>query len=120
MGRIPVPNIMGYTDTSLSPGRVTFTLDGREWALRPLIDAPADSELFFIFADATTGRDTYGGGRFLYSTLEPDGKVVVDFNRAYNPPCALTLYTTCPLPPEGNTLPIAIRAGEKAPPEPAP
>ena len=66
-----------------------------------------------MFADATTGEETYGGGRFLYADLLPGGRVVLDFNRAYNPPCAFNPWTTCPLPPESNKLRVPIRAGEK-------
>jgi len=115
-----VPNRLGHTDTSRVYGTVAFTLAGHALSLVPLTDGAADSALFFVFADETTGRETYGGGRFLEATLEADGSVQMDFNKAYNPPCAFNPWTTCPLPPEGNTLPVAVRAGEKTyahPPE---
>ena len=110
-----VPNIVGYVDSMLAPGVVTFPVGDSTFSLIPVLEDPADSTtLFFIFQDATSGGETYGGGRFLYADLEPSGRVVLDFNKAYNPPCAFNPNTTCPLPPEGNVLPIAIKAGEKA------
>ena len=72
------------------------------------------TDLFVVFGDSTNGRETYGGGRFLYSALPKDGQVVLDFNKAYNPPCAFTPFATCPLPPRQNRLPIPIAAGEKS------
>jgi uncharacterized protein (DUF1684 family) len=66
-----------------------------------------------IFGDRTNGRETYGAGRFLYASPPVDGKTVLDFNKAYNPPCVFTPYATCPLPPAQNKLPIEIAAGEK-------
>ena len=110
-----VPNIVGYVDSMLAPGVVTFALGDKSLSLTPVLEDPADSTtLFFIFQDATSRKETYGGGRFLYADLEPSGRVVLDFNKAYNPPCAFNPNTTCPLPPQGNVLPIAIKAGEKA------
>jgi uncharacterized protein (DUF1684 family) len=70
-------------------------------------------ELFFIFKDETAPRETYGAGRFVYSELPKDGRVVLDFNKAYSPPCAYTPYATCPLPPKQNELPVRIAAGER-------
>jgi len=80
--------------------------------LEPLVGTPETTELFIIFRDETSGTETYGAGRYLYATLE-DGRAAVDFNKAYNPPCAFTRYATCPLPPRGNRLAVAVRAGEK-------
>jgi uncharacterized protein len=114
--KIPVPNILGYADSMLVPGRLVFTLKGKRCVLLPLREDPADSSLFIIFRDGTTGTGTYGGGRFLSAAPPRGGRVILDFNLAYNPPCALNPYTTCPLPPEGNDLKVAVRAGEKAPP----
>jgi uncharacterized protein (DUF1684 family) len=108
-----VPNILGHADTSACFGRIEFELDGETHTLLPMSDAPDDSALFVVFADATNGKETYGAGRFLATRLEKDGSVDLDFNKAYNPPCAFNPFTTCPLPPEGNTLPIAVTAGEK-------
>lgn len=89
-----------------------FVRDGQTFCLRPQ-DART-AELHFVIADATSGRETYGGGRFLFAVAE-DGKLVLDFNRAINPPCAFTPHALCPLPPAENRLPFAIVAGEKKP-----
>jgi uncharacterized protein (DUF1684 family) len=107
-----VPNMLGHIDTTEAYGRVIFPWEGEEYSLIPMQDDAADSAFFFVFADETTGEETYGAGRFLYMHLQEDGIVVMDFNKAYNPPCAFNPWTTCPLPPEGNTLPVAVRAGE--------
>jgi hypothetical protein len=109
---VPVPNVLGTVDDELSPGAVVFAAAGRTLRLDVLEGADED-EVFVIFGDATNGEETYGGGRFLYADLSPGGLVVLDFNRAYNPPCAFTLFATCPLPPKQNRLPLAVRAGEK-------
>ena len=111
--KIPVPNIAGYADSMIVPGTLSFTLAGARCTLTPVHEDPADSLLFIIFGDSTTERETYGGGRFLYADPPRDGRVLIDFNKAYNPPCSFTPFTTCPRPPKGNTLPVAVRAGEK-------
>ena len=110
---IPVPNILGSVENEKSPGAVVFRLGGREYRLDAVRESGSE-DLFLIFGDATNGRETYGGGRFLYAA-PPDGagRLVLDFNKAYNPPCVFTPYATCPLPPSGNRLPIRIEAGEK-------
>jgi len=108
---IPVPTIIGVTDAMPSPGRVTFELGGKTVSLDPVLE-PGEKRLFFIFRDATSGSTTYGAGRFLYADPPKDGRIVLDFNKAYSPPCAFTPYATCPLPPTGNRLPIPIEAGE--------
>jgi hypothetical protein len=109
--KIPIPTVLGTTVREPSPGRAEFTLDGKKITLEPVIE-DADT-LFFIFKDTTAGSETYGAGRFLYTPNPRDGKVVLDFNKAENPPCAFTPYATCPLPPPQNKLAIPIRAGEK-------
>jgi len=109
---ISVPNILGTVEKMPSPGYVEFAIDGRPQRLDPVIEDPADPVLFFIFKDATNGKETYAPGRFLYAEMPADGKVVLDFNKAYNPPCVFTPYATCPLPPEQNRLAIPIEAGE--------
>jgi uncharacterized protein (DUF1684 family) len=106
---IPIPNILGQVEQTPSPGYVVFTLNGREWRLDPIREGDT---LFFIFKDLTSGKETYPPGRFLNTEMPKNGEVVLDFNKAYNPPCAFTPYATCPLPPEENKLPIAIEAGE--------
>lgn len=106
---LPVPNILGQTEQQPCPGVAVFQLHGVEYRLEPVLD---DGRLFFIFKDRTAGKKTYPAGRFLYSDVEAGGTVVLDFNRAYNPPCAFTPYATCPLPPKQNRLPVEIEAGE--------
>ena len=109
---IPVPNITGDINDQPSHGRVVFTIDGGEHSLEPL--GEPTEPLFLVFGDQTNGADTYGGGRFL-SVGPPDseGRLTVDFNKAYNPPCVFTPYATCPLPPPGNRLSLPVTAGEK-------
>jgi uncharacterized protein len=112
--KVDITNVLGQTYQRPSPGTLVFTLEGREHKLTPIAEGDGE-ELFIIFADATSGKETYGGGRFLYVKRPgADGKVLIDFNKAYNPPCVFTPYATCPLPPERNVLPVAIQAGEKA------
>jgi len=110
--RIAIVNVLGMELAMDSPGAIVFTREGREWRLDTVLEAPDDDALFIMFADATSGRETYGAGRFLYVPLPVDGRVLVDFNKAYNPPCALTAFATCPLPPPQNKLELAITAGE--------
>jgi uncharacterized protein (DUF1684 family) len=109
---VPVPNIIGMLVPMESPGYVTFTLKGKQYRLEPVYETPKHEDLFFIFKDLTSGRETYGAGRFLHTPLPKNGIVDLDFNRAYNPPCAFTAYATCPLPTKENQLNVAIRAGE--------
>ena len=111
--KIPIANIVGQTEPEDSPGYVTFQMQGRQFRLYPVLDEPDAKSLFFIFRDETAGRETYGAGRFLDTDLPKNGQVVLDFNKAYNPPCAFTPYATCPLPPEENRLAVRIEAGEK-------
>jgi uncharacterized protein (DUF1684 family) len=109
--KIPVLNVLGQTEQQDCPGYAEFTLAGKPVRLYPVIE-PGSKQLFFIFRDLTSGKETYGAGRFLYSAMPRDGKVVLDFNRAYNPPCVFTPYATCPLPPKENRLAVRIPAGE--------
>jgi hypothetical protein len=103
--------IPDYLEDYPVPGVAIFSIDGKEYRLEPVSEG--GESLFFIFADKTNGKETYGAGRFLYTDPPKDGKVVLDFNRAQNPPCAFTPYATCPLPPASNRLPVRIEAGEK-------
>jgi uncharacterized protein (DUF1684 family) len=112
--KVDIPTVLGTVDVMESPGVVKFKVDGRELTLEPVVEDPKDPSLWFIFKDGTSAKETYGAGRFLYSDMPKDGKVVVDFNQAYNPPCAFTPYATCPLPPKQNWLPVRVDAGEKA------
>ena len=106
---IAVPNILGQTEQQPSPGYAEFSLHGKQCRLEPVVEGDG---LFFIFKDLTSGKQTYPPGRFLDTGLSKDGKLILDFNKAYNPPCAFTPYATCPLPPPQNHLPVAIEAGE--------
>ncbi len=109
---IPVPTIQGSVNQTPSPGILHFSLNGTEQRLVAL--GQPDKPLSLIFADTTSGHETYGSGRFLtVSAPDASGKTAIDFNRAYNPPCAFTPFATCPLPPAGNRLAIPITAGEK-------
>jgi uncharacterized protein (DUF1684 family) len=105
-----VANVMGQLIEEPNPGMVRFVHEGKTISLEAVLE---DDQLFFIFADRTSGRETYGLGRFLYAELPRDGRVVLDFNQAYNPPCAFNAYTTCPLPPQSNRVDVWMRAGEK-------
>ncbi|HXV77702.1 MAG TPA: DUF1684 domain-containing protein [Candidatus Polarisedimenticolaceae bacterium] len=109
---IEVPTVTGGTTRMSIPGRLTFELAGRPLSLDPLVSGPDDDEWFLIFRDGTSGRESYGAGRYLYVPIT-SGPVVIDFNKAYNPPCVFTPYATCPLPPAANRLAVEIRAGEK-------
>jgi uncharacterized protein (DUF1684 family) len=111
--RIKIINILGMEQEYESPGAVVFEKDGREWRLDAVLEEPGDRELFIMFADATSGHETYGAGRFLYVPLPSAGRTRLDFNKAYNPPCALNDFATCPLPPLQNHLKLRVEAGEK-------
>jgi uncharacterized protein (DUF1684 family) len=109
---IKIPNVLGQLTPRESPGAAVFEVAGVTYRLDAL--AGPEGKLYLIFADQTSGRESYGGGRFLYSEpVAEDGTVVLDFNKAYNPPCAFTDYATCPLPPRQNKLAVRIEAGEK-------
>lgn len=112
--KVPVPTILGTDSEMISPGKIELTIAGERRSITALMGKTADS-FFLIIADDTSGHSTYGGGRFLNTEpLAEDGTtVVVDFNKATNPPCAFTPYATCPLPPEGNRFNLPIEAGEK-------
>ena len=112
---IPIANVLGQEDQLSSPGYAVFDWNGTEVRLHPVLEDPASKQLFFIFKDGTSGRDTYPAGRYLYTELPKDGTVVLDLNKAYSPPCAFTAYATCPLPPPQNRLKVRIEAGEKKP-----
>ena len=109
---IDVPNVLGQISKEKCPGAVVFERDGKTHRIDAVDEG--DENLFLIIADQTSGDETYGGGRFMY-VKKPDstGTVVLDFNKAYNPPCVFTKYATCPLPPLQNYLKLKIEAGEK-------
>jgi len=106
-----IPTIIGTVEKNMCPGILRFSVNGAQQVFYPVA---AGKKLFVIFADETSALETYGGGRFLYLD-KPDkrGLVTIDFNKAFNPPCAFTEYATCPLPPRENFLTVRIEAGEK-------
>lgn len=110
--RINITNVLGQTNLQKTAGKLSFTIQGKQYTLDALDEGGPD--LFVIFADATNIAETYPSGRFL-AVKRPDanGKTEIDFNKAYNPPCAFTDFATCPLPPPQNRLPVSIPAGEK-------
>lgn len=110
---IGIVNILGMEESMDSPGALVFTKGGREYRLDAVLEEPDAHELFIMFADGTSGKETYGAGRFMYVPLPQSGKVRLDFNKAYNPPCAFNDFATCPLPPYQNRLPLRVEAGEK-------
>lgn len=107
---IMIPNVLGGHFKMKSPGLLKFTLNGKECSLEPVAE---DDQLFIIFGDGSNRDETYKAGRFLYADMPVNGEVVLDFNKAYNPPCAFTPFATCPLPPPQNKLEVEIKAGEK-------
>jgi uncharacterized protein (DUF1684 family) len=115
---IEVPSVLGGLTSMANPGKVEFQLAGKPLSLDAVLEEPTDTQLFLIFKDQTAGKETYGAGRFVYTDALPadlrkPGEVVIDFNKAYNPPCAFTAHATCPLPPPQNKLKLRIEAGEK-------
>ena len=110
--KIPIANIIGQVADEKSPGALVFDWQGKTYRLDAL-EGGDDGSLFVVFGDQTNGKETYGAGRFLDTDPPKDGKVVVDFNTAYNPPCAFTAFATCPLPPAQNKLAMRVEAGEK-------
>ncbi len=109
---LAVPDVLGIVEGNASPGEVAFEIAGATHRLQAL-SGGSTGELWLVFGDATNGRQTYGGGRFVYTPPPaPDGRVIVDFNRAYNPPCVFSPHATCPLPWPANVLPVGIEAGE--------
>jgi uncharacterized protein (DUF1684 family) len=109
---VKAPNQLGDEDTMQSEGVVEFKIGGQTVRLRPMTTRP--KRFWFIFRDGTSGKETYETARFLYSDLRDDGTTILDFNEAYNPPCAFNPYTTCPIPLPENRLKVRIPAGEKA------
>jgi uncharacterized protein (DUF1684 family) len=115
---VSLVTLVGTTYSQPVPGSAEFTLQGKTFHLEPVLEDPKSTKLFFILKDTTSAESTYPACRFLYTSL-PDhgvdqpGELVLDFNHLENPPCAYTPYATCPLPPAGNRLPIALPVGEQ-------
>jgi uncharacterized protein (DUF1684 family) len=110
--KVQVLNTFGDIDEYTTEGVVEFALAGQTLRLRPFTTRP--KRFYFVFKDASSGVETYEAARFLYADLLDDGTTVLDFNQAYNPPCAFNVFTTCPIPLRENRLPVKILAGEKA------
>jgi uncharacterized protein (DUF1684 family) len=113
--KVEVGTAIGENTEMNSPGYVTFKIDGKVYRLDAFSGEP--KTLFFIFGDDTNGKETYEASRFMDAHILENGNVDLNFNRAFNPPCAYTLYATCPLPPPQNQLKISILAGEKKYPD---
>ncbi|AFC86073.1 hypothetical protein Fraau_1659 [Frateuria aurantia DSM 6220] len=108
---LPIGSVLGTVSDTPVPGKAVFEKDGHRYELYPIQEEPGS--LFFIIADRTSGKETYGAARFITTGLPHDGHLTIDFNEAYNPPCAFTAYATCPLPPPENRLDLRVTAGEK-------
>ena len=110
---LKIMNVLGMEDDQPSPGAVEFVIGGKTYRLDTIVER-GDTDLFVMFRDRTSIDETYPAGRFLHvNNPDADGRTVIDFNRAYNPPCAFSPFATCPLPPRQNVLPVRIPAGEK-------
>lgn len=115
---VKLATLVGTSYPAPVPGVAEFVLQGKTYRLEPVLEDPKATDLFFILRDTTSATTTYGACRFLYTAfpsngLDKPGELVLDFNRLQNPPCAYTPYATCPLPPPGNRLPVALAAGEQ-------
>jgi uncharacterized protein (DUF1684 family) len=115
--KLEMGSVIGTIEAVDIPGKAVFQRDGHTFELLPYQEEPG-GELFFVIADRTSGKETYGAARFFYAALPTHGltqpgKVELDFNKAYNPPCAFTPFATCPLAPPENRLDLAVTAGEK-------
>lgn len=110
--RLATSTVIGTIEDYPAPGMAVFQRDGEHCTLYPVLETADAKQLFVIFADLTSGAETHGAARFLYADMPRDGKLVLDFNRAYNPPCCFTPFATCPLAPPENRLNVRVTAGE--------
>ena len=108
--QVPIVSVLGYTEMNTVPGAAEFQWKGKQYRVEPVIE---EDHLFLMFKDPTSRHDTYPSGRFLTVAMPRDGKVILDFNQARNPPCAFTAFATCPIPPKQNFLDQPVLAGEK-------
>ncbi len=111
---LKIASVVGTVEDDSCPGAIVFDVDGTTMRLDAVTETGSTDQLFIMFSDETSGKETYGMGRQLYCGLpDHDGKVILDFNEAYNWPCAFTEFATCPIPPRQNHLPVRVEAGEK-------
>lgn len=111
--KVEVSTVIDTRETYTVPGKLVFTIQGKEYSLLPFIEGKG---YFLVFADGTSAVETYGAGRFLSApAVDSTGYTTIDFNKATNPPCAFTPFATCPMPPRENILSVKIEAGEKDP-----
>lgn len=110
---LPIANVLGQVDDMINPGALVFSHRGVDYRLEAVDESGDGKELFVIFGDRTNGDETYAAGRFVYTPWPRRGTTTLDLNRAYNPPCVFTEFSTCGLPPRGNRLNVTVRAGEK-------
>jgi len=110
---ISIATAVGIDEKMLCPGILHFKLRGKDVTIQPWIDKPGQQNLFIVFRDETSGKTSYGAGRFLSAILNENGTTILDFNRAFSPPCAFTPFATCPLAPPENTIALAVTAGER-------
>ena len=108
---VSIVNVLGMQEEMQSPGTLVFEVDSRQHRLEAVLES-GESDYFVMFTDLTNGMQTYAAGRCLYVSPSVGGATVIDFNKAYNPPCCFTAFATCSLPPLQNRLPIAVSAGE--------
>jgi len=116
--KVSLITLIGTSYDQPVPGYAQFTLQGKSYRLEPVLEDPQSAKLFFILKDQTSADTTYPACRFLYTSLpshgvDQEGELALDFNHLENPPCAYTPYATCPLPPAGNRLPVALPVGEQ-------
>jgi uncharacterized protein (DUF1684 family) len=110
---VAVMNVLGFTTDEIAPGRLVFKAGGKEYSVEPILEQ-GETDYFIIFRDATSGKETYAAARYVYAPPpDKNGMTVIDFNKAYNPPCSFTTFATCPLPPKQNRLSLRVDAGEK-------
>jgi uncharacterized protein (DUF1684 family) len=113
--QLATSTVIGTIENYPAPGMATFHRDGKRLTLYPVLETPDATRLFVFFADLTSGAETHGAARFLYADMPEGNRIVLDFNQAYNPPCAFTPHATCPLAPPENRLGIRVLAGERQP-----
>jgi uncharacterized protein (DUF1684 family) len=110
---IPISTQIGTVVNDSCPGALVFEVDGVKCRLDAVIEEPGAKELFIMFTDETSGKETYGNGRQLSADMpDANGNVILDFNKAYNWPCVFTPFATCPIPPRQNRLAVRVEAGE--------